>query len=249
MPLAARWLYLAPGGSERAAEVAARELAKGVVPPIIQFLDTKYEPLFQTVQSLAGTVNGLPAIAKQIEIDLGTRLERQLHYGLKQANGQLTAYRVDTAKLLTEQSALIRGDLRPPSKALETLLTNYAALPTQLGDELRPVWKGTGNNTPGLESELTCLRPDGSGYGSCYKGRVHALLGEAVKVGGVFTQKFPQIADSTVKTGDAIAGITDDVHAWTDKNVRPRPMTKKEKAMFVLKILVAGGMAYLTHGI
>jgi len=93
--------------------------------------------------------------------------------------------------------------------------------------EFRPAWLS-------LQPEITCRQLDGSGYGGCWHSRVTGLLGEALNVGGVFTQHFPILSTS-------ITGIAKDTHGIIgnvrEKYFTPEPPAKTfgEKVRRVLK--------------
>jgi hypothetical protein len=95
------------------------------------------------------------------------------------------------------------------------LADSYGALPDRLAFELRPAWLS-------LQPEITCRQLDGSGYGGCWHSRVTALMGEAARVGGAFTQKFPALSES-------ITGIAEDFHGIT-ANVRGKYFTPEPPA-------------------
>jgi hypothetical protein len=135
----------------------------------------------------------------------------------KTADRQLTGLRTDlvasvkTAVLPIEG---IRTDLQPVlanaaslTESSTHLVDTYAVLPAQLATEFRPSWLA-------LQPEITCRQLDGSGYGGCWHSRITGLMGEAVKVGGVFTQHFPSMVSS-------VDGIGVDVHTATHKFVAP----------------------------
>src|SRR3954471_13833019 len=86
LPLAgagSRWLWLAPGASERAARGAAQELAAGLVPPVLTWLTND---VAQSVQSMAGTVNGIPAMAHSLiddaRKDVADKAQQEIRHGV-----------------------------------------------------------------------------------------------------------------------------------------------------------------------
>lgn len=123
-----------------------------------------------------------------------------------------TLSRADAA--LTTVDAF-RKDIRPTvenaaiaEQSASALMDTYRALPAQMASRFAPSWEK-------MEPEITCRLADGGGYGGCWHSRVTALLGEAANAGGVFTKKFPALADSTT-------GIAEDVHTFTSRAVAPR---------------------------
>lgn len=108
----------------------------------------------------------------------------------------------------------------------------YAALPAQVAQS--PAWLA-------LQPEITCRQLDGSGYGGCWHSRVTALMGEAARVGGVFTQRFPSLAESAT-------GIAGDIHGWTNKYVMPHKLTTWGKIKIGLGVTRDIGVAGLRSG-
>ena len=133
----------------------------------------------------------------------------------------------------------LRGDLQPVLANTALLEANYAALPGQLGEVLKPSWTK-------VDPEITCQQADGTGYGGCWHARVTALLGESARAGGIFVQHFPALADS-------MTGIAGDAHHMTgavDRKFFPpaHKMTAKEKAVAAAKILLLISLAALRGG-
>jgi hypothetical protein len=122
------------------------------------------------------------------------------------------------------------------------LADSYRVLPDRLAFEFRPAWLS-------LQPEITCRQLDGSGYGGCWHSRVTALMGEAVRVGGVFTQKFPEMADNFVRIEGDFHGILDDAHKWTTKYVVPHPMTTGQKFKAAGTIFLGLGTSALRGGV
>jgi hypothetical protein len=128
-----------------------------------------------------------------------------------------------------------RADLFPVLANAAALEARYTALPDQISATLRPSWVK-------LQPEITCTLPDGSGYGGCWHSRITGLLGEAVKVGGVFTQQFPLLSKS-------LTGIAADTHGWTQKYVAPHPMKTGDYFKAAGKVTLGLGVAGLKGGI
>jgi hypothetical protein len=165
-------------------------------------------------------------------------------------NGQFTALRQDTREIATmlsgqiggvvEIAAGIRSDLQPTVSATTATVTKignaadtYRALPSQLANS--PAWLS-------LQPEITCRQLDGTGYGGCWHSRITALMGEAARVGGVFTQRFPSMADSAT-------GIASDVRGFTHKYVDPHPMKTGDYFKAAGKITLGLGVAGLRGGV
>lgn len=178
------------------------------------------------VKRIAATVDGLPAMTAKLIDRHATRIEdlsqKEIRHGFDDTLAVVNKRTGDVMQQVVE----IRGDLRPVFAGATALTAAYTVLPDRLGAELRPAWLS-------LEPEITCRTADGFGYGGCARARVNALLGEAVKVGGVFTQKFPAFADASL-------GIEHNVQAWTDKYVMPHKLTPWGKVK--VGIGVAGGV-------
>jgi hypothetical protein len=133
----------------------------------------------------------------------------------------------------------LNGDLKPLLAKATTLTANYAALPDRLAAEMRPSWLA-------IQPEITCRQADGTGYGGCWHSRVTGLMGEALKVGGVFTQKFPSLADSTTGIASDIRSMT---KATDERFFHPPPRTLKQKiaAGFKDVIFAGSGLARLVR--
>ena len=96
--------------------------------------------------------------------------------------------------------ASIQELLTPPLAASTRLMDTYSALPGQVGAQLAPSWAA-------LQPEITCRWANGTGYGGCWHSRITGLMGEAVQVGGVFTQHFPSLANSIDGIGVSVNKI------------------------------------------
>lgn len=128
--------------------------------------------------------------------------------------------RLDTAQgQLAKTSDSLVDVARGGQADLHSLVSVYAALPDQLGQQLRHSWTA-------IEPEITCRQADGTGYGGCWHSRVSALMGEAARVGGTFTQRFPEFADSTNGIASSFASITSGVDR---RFFNPPPRTRKQK--------------------
>lgn len=191
---------------------------------------------------LAARVTALQASVEKLPNQVLPPVLARVDQATAKADAQLTALRTETLATIKDslevadgRLASIQDDLQPVFAGSTHLMDTYAALPGQLGTELRPSWLA-------LQPEITCRQADGSGYGGCWHSRVTGIMGEAVKVGGTFTQEFPKFAGS-------INGMAGDARAWTGKYVYPRPMTRKEKVAVTGKVILGFGMAGLRGGI
>ena len=112
---------------------------------------------------------------------------------------------------LNSQATTFNGTLAATGLAVTQTANTYTVLPGLLGARLAPAYDA-------LEPEMTCRRtlPDGStvGYGTCWHSAVTGLLQEGKNVGGVFTQRFPQMADD-------LSAIEHDSRKVADKFVEP----------------------------
>jgi hypothetical protein len=134
--------------------------------------------------------------------DANTRLDGltlKLQGIANKADDQITGLRYQISPVLINAAALTASSTH--------LVDTYAALPAQLTTEIRPAWLA-------IQPEITCRQLDGSGYGGCWHSRITGLMGEAVRVGGVFTQHFPSMVSS-------MDGIGVDVHTFTTKFTAP----------------------------
>ncbi len=95
------------------------------------------------------------------------------------------------------------------------LMERYRLVPDELGAAAQPAYLA-------LLPEVTCRTAAGDGYGGCWHSRVTALMGEAARVGGVFTQRFPEFSGS-------VTGIATDVHTFTSRAVAPRTFWQNVK--------------------
>lgn len=125
--------------------------------------------------------------------------------------------------------AAIQGQLQPAVISGSRLMDTYAALPGQLGAQVHPAWLA-------LQPEITCRHEDGSGYGTCWHSRITGLMGEALVVGGVFTQHFPSLAASF----DGIAGSVNKIGLKITT-----PQTKKQQVWEGFKAMTIIGMRFL----
>lgn len=132
-----------------------------------------------------------------------------------------------------ENVAPVLAALAGTTGKIGTAADTYAALPAQFAQS--PAWLA-------LQPEITCRQLDGSGYGGCWHSRVTALMGEAARVGGVFTQRAPQFVDATL-------GIEQDVHGWTNKYVLPHKLTFWGKVKVGLLATKDIGIAGLRGGV
>jgi len=133
-----------------------------------------------------------------------------------------------TAQDATGQIQGMRQDLAPVLANAASLEARYTALPDQLGEVFKPTWAS-------LEPELTCRHSDGSGYGGCWHSRITGIMGEAVNVGGVFTQQFPSFVTTFQETNKSVAGIAGNFNSITAavdrKYFNPPPKTKWKRAL------------------
>lgn len=120
------------------------------------------------------------------------------------ADSQITGIRTDINGQMVSLSGIIRDAVQP----VDDLARRYTLIPDQLATVMAPSWAAT-------EPEITCRHADGSGYGGCWHSRITGLMGEAVNIGGVFTQHFPALSTS-------ITGIAVDAHTFTSRAVAPR---------------------------
>ncbi len=149
---------------------------------------------------------------------------------------------------LDTQAGNVGASLVPAIDAAHDLLGNYAALPAQLERKFQPSWLA-------IEPEITCRQIDGTGYGGCWHARVTALLGEAARTGGVFTQQFPILVNTFQQTNTHLAEFTGSfahITGQVDKKYFPpeHKKTKKEKAAeaaratFLVMLALARGGAF-----
>lgn len=246
-----REAVIAPGSAERALHVEGDKTRAAVldwmtthVAPVVEGNPIAVDPLDRlSLRTLLLTevdrqATGLQAQIVGVRGELFDRVDKihdslfvlttaalsEIDKARENANVQLTLFNRNAALL-----GVHAGDL----------MDTYAELPDRL--QASATWKA-------LEPEFTCRQADGSGFGGCWHGRITALLGESVKVGGTFTQRFPQMAD-------AVTGMMQDGHEmtsigrrWAAKNVDPHPATKKEKLETVGKIAVMLAYAALIGG-
>jgi len=197
--------------------------------------------LMPPVNRMVDTVDGVPAMARNL---IATRVDAGL--------GEIAAWRKDLAPRVDRTLTLAEGlhqsakpvlnNLAETERKFGLMADKYAAVPDRLGAELRPSWMA-------LQPEITCRQADGSGYGGCWHSRITGLLGEALKVGGVFTQKFPELADNFVKIEGDFHGILSDGHQWTAKYVVPHPMKKRDYFKAIGKGALGVGIAGLHGGV
>lgn len=120
-----RWAWLAPGASERAARAAAQELAGQVLP---------------VLWSLAGTVNGVPAmahdLARDLERDLGRRLQVEVRHAVDQLagpEGQIAGLRGDFRGFTTD----LTGRVAALGAKLDPAVANVNAASEELPPAVR----------------------------------------------------------------------------------------------------------------
>lgn len=229
-PIAGRWLWLAPGASERAARGAAQELAKSVVPPVLVYLDKKYEPLFGALQSLAGTVNGIPAmahdLAKDVVKEVTDKAQAEVRHGVDQIvgpDGQAAAIAARLDERIGKESEGLHKAVDPLVVKVGALVDVYGGVPDRVAAAAEPSRRA-------IEAEITCRIQDPwtgkiTGYGPCLRGRITALTGEWAKLGGILVQHWEAMLATFQKGMNGIAGIADVGNAWMEKNVRPKPTT------------------------
>lgn len=123
------------------------------------------------------------------------------------ADRQLSAANATLAAALNGQQGLV--------PAARDFLATYQVVPWMISAELDKVNHAAAPAWSAIEPEITCRDAAGRGYGGCWHSRITGLFGEAVNIGGVFTQQFPSIAKS-------VNGISTDVHTFTSRAVAPR---------------------------
>ena len=163
--------------------------------------DRAMQSLDMVDRQVTGTRTDLKTEIEGLRGDLtGTvlvTLDKRIESVQNDANAQLTVF---------------NGSVAQTSTALSQTANTYNALPGLLGARLAPAYAS-------LEPEITCRRtlPDGSivGMGNCWHSAVTGLLQEGKNVGGVFTQRFPQIADD-------MSAIEHDGRKVADKFVQPQ---------------------------
>jgi hypothetical protein len=183
------------------------------------------------VNKIATTVDGIPALTERLLDKHATRIENLAQGEIRHGFDSTLALADQRTADALNQIRELRGDLRPVFAGATALAETYAALPDRIGAELRPSWLA-------IEPEITCRMADGSGFGGCWHARGTALLGEAVKVGGVFTQHFPSYAISMDASAKSFTGIAADVHKFTSKATAPLTPWGKVK----VGLGVAGGV-------
>jgi hypothetical protein len=195
-----------------------------------QLADTRWalnQDVADTRKDLVAQVSGLRSDLRTEANAYRSTLNVQAQYATDKLVGQLREFRWDLAPTLTA--------IPPAIHNIQELATTYNAVPTLLAQELTPSWEA-------LQPEITCRTLTGQGYGGCWHSRITGLFGEAEKVGGVFTQKFPTLVDS-------VNGITTDARAWTDKYVMPHPQTFGQKVWSGFKTGGAIGIGLARAGI
>lgn len=118
------------------------------------------------------------------------------------ADSQITGIRTD----LNGQLGTLNSTLANAAQPIDQLAARYTLIPDQLAAAAAPSWAA-------IEPEITDRR-DGHGYVGWHS-RITGLMGEAVNIGGVFTQHFPALSTS-------ITGISVDAHTFTSRAVAPR---------------------------
>jgi hypothetical protein len=93
-----------------------------------------------------------------------------------------------------------------------------------------------------LRPEITCQQEDGSGYGGCWHARVTAIMGEAARTGGVFTQEFPKFSASVNSMANSGAGIAADARVVADKIIRPKGFWGNFKDLVGLGVRAGGAL-------
>ena len=246
---------IAPGATERAIDQQGDKTRTAVldwmtthVAPVIEGNPLASNPLDRfslrtvlamevdrQVTSLQDRLEGQIAGTRK---DLFDRVD-EVHISALKAFGATLTEIDKTRDMLDTHLTVLNHNAAVTMDSASNLMDTYAAIPDRFAQS--PAWKK-------LEPEITCVQSDGSGYGGCWHGRVTALLGESVKVGGTFTQKFPQMADAV--TGMAQNGdkMTTYAQRWMAKNVDPHPTTKKEKLESALKISITLLVAALRGG-
>jgi hypothetical protein len=202
------------------------------------------------VTDLQGSVDALPGKVMPPVLKVVDTARRDV---VTRADAQITALRGDVMTRVDkieadangrtgEALAIVAGirqDAVPVLTSSARLMNTYAAVPAQLGAELRPSWRA-------IQPEITCRQADGSGYGGCWHSRITGLMGEALKVGGVFTKHFPSMVAS-------VDGIGVDVHSMTTaadhRFFNPGPKTKKQKFEAAGKLIIGLGTAGLRGGV
>ena len=210
---------------------------------------TRSEILAEVDTQIRETRTALLAEVEKQSTELQQSASSQIDMGLLLTHRHLTAiedlvdnrsaqalYLADTrAKEITHTLEGFRKDVQPTLAGIDELTASYAALPGQLGKELQPAWQA-------IQPEITCRTLAGAGYGGCWHSRITGLFGEAERVGGVFTQKFPAFSDS-------VTGIAADVHTATHHYLAPGPPGWKGRLEQVGKITLGLGTAALRGGV
>lgn len=207
-----RWLWLAPGASERAARGAAQELALAVKP---------------SLESLTGTVNGIPAIAHDLvdeaRKDLASKAQTEIRHAVDQVvgpQGQVAALRGDVVPFAyatlgvvnrargdaVRQAEGLREDVRPTLQASTAILADAKDSWDDLYDDVRA----------GVQSGVVTVTS---------VGRVADVMAQAFPRFVEFGESIAKNADATTKS---FAGIVEDGHKVTTKFTTPQ--TKKQKA-------------------
>ena len=185
-------------------------------------------------EGVLDTVNNqFSALRFEVKDELGDALgvaDRRLGDTLASANAAIAVVKetADAAKPVLENAAVTES-------SATQLLDTYRVMPSQLAAEFAPSWAS-------LQPEITCRQANGTGYGGCWHSRITALMGEAANVGGVFTQKFPGMADS-------FTGIAGDTRRFADKYVDPHPQTFKQKIWTGFKLVFGGAEAAARGGL
>lgn len=193
-----------------------------------QILPAAQTEVRHATDSLIGEVRGARAdVIGQVD---ATRLQILGPAGRFVALQRAVLQRADRGLDILDRTR--REQLQPVSAAAVGLLGTYSALPHQLAQS--PAWLS-------LQPEVTCRQLDGTGYGGCWHSRITALMGEAARVGGVFTQRFPSLAESAT-------GIASDIHGWTNKYVMPHKLTTWGKIRLGLGVTRDIGVAGLRSG-
>ncbi len=237
-----------------AVAIGALVVAKSISYATVQFCEslksTSDSVAIVAAQSIA-LRSSVAAQATAVGQDANSTVKQFLTVADRRIGETLT--RADRALSVFEG---IRGDLQPTLAALPpavaqaqgtlyaasetlasggSLLDRYRLVPDEVGARLQPTFLA-------LEPEFTCRTVAGDGYGGCWHSRVTALMGEAARVGGVFTQRFPEMADS-------VTGIAADAHGWTSKYVQPHPMKLADYFKGAGRLIFGAGVAALHGGV
>jgi hypothetical protein len=259
LPPGSVWLWreaiIAPGASERAINQQAEKTQTAVlnwltthVAPVIEGNPMASDPLdrlsLRTVavmeidRQATGIRQDLTGQLTAAQKRLFTRVDDIHHSLFVLAAGGLTE--IDRARQnLNTQLAVFNWNAAQTMGSASDLMDTYAQLPTRVYES--PAWRA-------IEPQITCKFPDGRSKSDCWNSSFTGLLGEAKNVGGVFTKRFPEMADAWTGMMQDGHKMTSIASRWAAKNVDPHPMTKKEKAAAIAKLAIMFGYAALIHG-